>query len=446
MSTAILVSNKRSLKELLTAQLAVDDAQLGPDGLDAVIDFVEIQGPTWVDRGSFAGMPDQTSSGFPARGVSHAMLDAVRDVALYAAGGDVDAARLVSKGEWDDAREGAGFPDLPTAESMRQRLRMTHWRSVLAVVFLPAEHRRQAIGTYTKRVGAFGRGTQLPTLVATPVEWERIEQLLAENDIGEALGASPPEDPPGGARELPKGATGVVVAITTRALMTVAFRVGRTPSAQEYDHEVRVLEDDRRRAGLPPLGFPTSDSVIRRFGAWAQACSACELEPPAAYVQAPGAPLIEVIDASIDLWGVVCGSDKVRHFAEACDVSTQYRTDAWPVILEEVRELRAKRGARMPGRATQYEARRLPMPTAEQAAAIRERLGDFPRHRKPRRTIDAAYEGLRLYKAEHLGANDRPVTAHYMAACRKDSRLLWPSVLKTVTGKSFTQLMAEEGM
>ena len=104
------------------------------------------------------------------RGVSHAYLDAVRDIALFAAGGDPDAARTVSKGEWDAAREEAGFADMPSAESVRQKLRITHWRSVLAVVFLPAEQRRQGLGTYAKRVAALGRGTALPALVATPAE------------------------------------------------------------------------------------------------------------------------------------------------------------------------------------------------------------------------------------------------------------------------------------
>ena len=88
-------------------------------------------------------------------------------------------------------REEAGFADMPTAESVRQRLRFTHWRSVLAVVFLPAEQRRQGLGTYARRVGAYGRGTALPALVATPVERELIDRLLAEDDLAELRGGRP---------------------------------------------------------------------------------------------------------------------------------------------------------------------------------------------------------------------------------------------------------------
>jgi hypothetical protein len=432
----------------LAIQFAQEDGYLGPAGLDAAVERVEIDRPVLVDRDTFAVMPDQPSPRFPARGVSHAMLDAVRDVALVAAGGDADAARLVSKGEWDEAREAAGYPDMPTAESVRQRLKITHWRSVLAVVFLPAEQRRQAIGTYTQKVAAFGRGAALPQLVATPVERERIEQLLAEDDIGGALEVSPepPIDDELKPRDLPKGSDEVIVAITARALRTVAFRVDHSPSAQEYDHEVQVLETDRRGMGLPPLGLPTSDSVVRRFGSWAKACTACGLEPPAVHFQAAGAPLIEVMDASIDFWGLACDRKKVRAFAIACDVSLEYRSDPWDDLLAEVASLRAARGAAMPARPTRAEVRLLSMPSGDQAAEIRQRFSDYPSHRKPAPTAEAAYEGLRIYKAEHLGPNDRPVTTHYMAACRRDSRLIWPSTLKRTTGKSFTKLLSEMGL
>ncbi len=376
------------------------------------------------------------------------MLDAVRDAALYAAGGSADAARLVSKGEWDDARAGAGFADLPTAESIRQRLRITHWRSVLAVVFLPAESRRQAIGSYTKRVGAYGVGAALPTLLATPVERSRIEQLLATDDMDGDLPVDAEQAPAldHGPRSLPAGPSAMAVAITTRALKTVSFRLGHVPSTEEYDHEVRVLEEARRTSDLPPLGFPSSDSVAKRFGGWQAAGEVCGVEMPPAWTQPPGAQMVEVFDASIDFWGFVCSHKKLRAFAEACDISLQYRHDPWAVIMEEVRQLRAKRGAGMPPRATRAISPSLKMPTAEEAAQIRERLGDVPTRRNARRSRAEAYEGLQIYKEVHLKPGDQPLDTHYRAACRKDGRLLWPSVLKTVTGKSFTELMAEIGL
>jgi hypothetical protein len=267
MSTSLLVRTRVPIAHLLTEEQAPG---LLPAGLEAAIEDMEIPGPIWVDRDTFAEVPAQASSRFPARGVSHAMLDAVRDVALYAASGNAAAALSASKDEWTDAREPAGFPDLPTAESFRQRIGITHWRSVLAVSFLPAEQRRQAIGTYTKKVGAFAPGAALPALLATPVERSRIEQLLAADDMDDHIVAAAPAAPEldHAPRQLPAGALGVAVLITARAINAVAHRLGHTPAASEYDQEVREMEDARRREGLPPLGFPSSDSVVARFGSW----------------------------------------------------------------------------------------------------------------------------------------------------------------------------------
>ncbi len=230
-------------------------------------DFVEILTEDDHGVGMVALMVTESASQRRGRGVSHAYLDAVRQIALFAAGGDVDAAHLVSKGEWDAVRAEAGFPDMPMAESVRQRLRITHWRSVLAVVFLPAEQRRQGLGTYARRISAYGRGTALPGLVATPVERELIEQLLAEDDLAELpVEGVPLEDASEPTTHRLGGPSKVVVLITSRALRTVMFRVSHSPAAKEYDIEVKELEGDRRREKLPPLGFPTSDSIVKRFG------------------------------------------------------------------------------------------------------------------------------------------------------------------------------------
>jgi len=411
-------------------------------------DFVEIPAEGDSGVGMVESMATESASSLRGRGVSHAYLDAVRDVALFAAGGDIDAAHMVSKGEWDAVREEAGFAEMPTAESVRQKLRITHWRSVLAVVFLPAEQRRQGLGTYAKRVSAYGRGAALPGLVATPVEREQIEQLLAEDDLAElpmeGVGLED-ETEPGGHRL--SGPSKVVVLITSRALRTVMFRVSHSPAAKEYDIEVRQLEDGRRREKLPLLGFPTSDAIVKKYGSWLAAFEACGLEPPVPFRQLPGAPLVEVIDACVDFWGVLPSYKRVQAFAKACDIALEYRgDDPWDVTLARVRHARADRGLETPGRSTRAESRRLRMPTLEEAEAIRERLGNPLQRRKLPWTVEEAHDGLRIYRDEHLGPNDRPTVAHYGSACRKDKRLVWPSSLKKTTGKSFTQLMAEEGM
>jgi hypothetical protein len=274
---------------------------------------------------------------------------------------------MVSKREWDAVREEAGFPDMPKAESVRQKLRITHWRTVLTVVFMPAEQRRQGLGTYVKRVSAYGRGAALPGLVATPVEREQIERLLAEDDLPELpMEGVPLEDEPEPNGHRLSGPSKVVVLITSRALRTVIFRAGHSPAAKEYDIEVRQLEDARRREKLPPLGFPTSDSIVKKYGSWQGAFEACGLEPPVPFRQLPGAPLIDVIDACIDLWEVLPSYKQVLAFAKACDIALEYRgDDPWDVTLARVRQGRAGRGLETPERPTRAQSRRLRMPTLE---------------------------------------------------------------------------------
>lgn len=148
----------------------------------------------------------------------------------------------------------------------------------------------------------------------------------------------------------------------------------------------------------------------------------------------------------IDFWGVLPGRLATRAFASACDVAVEYRPDRWNALLDEVRQGRAARGVTTPERIVRAETEWPPLPTAAEAAGIRVRLGEPLRHRRPRVTVENCRAGLRVYRDEHLGPDDRPTTTHYMAACRKDKRLVWPSMLKRTTGKSFTQLIAEEGM
>ena len=102
MST-LLVPNKRSKARLAGEEHAVGVAAGASTAADSFLfEFVEISDGGGLDLASFAAMPDQASSSqWATRGVSNALLDMVREVALVAAGGDADAARLVSKGEWD---------------------------------------------------------------------------------------------------------------------------------------------------------------------------------------------------------------------------------------------------------------------------------------------------------------------------------------------------------
>jgi hypothetical protein len=116
------------------------------------IDVVEIPDGVDLDLASFAAMPDQAAADLSyTRGISNALLDMVRDIALLAADGDADAARFVSKGGWNRARDDGGF-GCPSAERLRQKLSVRHWHQALAVAFLSPKERAGTLGSYRKRV------------------------------------------------------------------------------------------------------------------------------------------------------------------------------------------------------------------------------------------------------------------------------------------------------
>jgi hypothetical protein len=88
--------------------------------------------------------------------------------------------------------------------------------------------------------------------------------------------------------------------------------------------------------------------------------------------------------------------------------------------------------------------RRPPLPSPEEVERIQAKFGGPRRYR--RRTAEEAREGIRIYAREHLRQGERPDQRAYMAACKLDARLVWPSKLKGVTGKTFTELCADEGL
>jgi hypothetical protein len=415
--------------------------------LGAVV--VEISGVDAPDGRSLVAMPVDARSAPRVRGVSNAVLDAVRDVALVAAGGDVDAARSVSKEAWNAVRAEAGHPDLITAEAFRQKLGLDHWRSVLAVAFLEPRDRGRTLGTYTKRVSALGQGAAIPELRATPADLELIKQFLAEDDL---LGGVDASVAVGDAPRLristgvSLAGPGVLEAIVVRALRAVAFRLGETPTGFAYDEMLPRMERERARGGLTPLGFPGSETISKRFGSWAKALVAAGLDPPAPHTRPKGLPTVDVLDECIERLGIVPGYDCFRAWCKACDLSVQHRrTDTWDVIVAEAREKRAARGAGTPVEIVRRRRDWPAMPTGEQAADVKAKLGG-PRRYLRHRSEEDVREGIRIYAREYLGPNERPAMRRYDALCKRDPRLIWTSKMKGITGKTFTQLCAEEGL
>ena len=394
-------------------------------------------------------VPDQAPSPARPRGVSNAVLDAVREVALVAAEGDMDAARLVSKRKWNEARERAGHPELPMAEPLRQKLKLRHWHTVLAVAFLPPQKRSPTLGSYNKRVTALSQGAQLPALRATPAEQELIRQFLAEDGFldGIADGVMAPE--PDG-YQVSRGvslATGeVLTQIIVRAIRAAAYRLGHSPTGLAYDELLSTMEAEREQAGLPPLGWPVSETIATHMGSWAKAVEAAGLEPPPAHTRPKGLPTVDVLDEYVERNGIVPGFDCLRAWCAACELSVQHRrTDSWDVVVAEMREQRAARGAATPEGIVRRKRDWPPLPTEEEAAAVKAKLGG-PRRYKRRRSEEEVRAGLRIYADEYLAPGQRPAMRHYMSICGRDPRLVWPSKMKGITGKTFAVLCAEEGI
>ena len=414
-------------------------------------DAVEILDGVDLDLASFAAMSDRASaSQWATRGVSHALLDMVRDVALLATGGDADAARFVSKPQWNRAKDEGGF-ELPSAERLRRKLDVEHWHQVLAVAFVSPKMRAGTLGSYRKRVSALSQGAAVPELQVDDAERELIEWYLATDEVFDGVEA-PAGAGVGSAKPYRVG-TGVqlasrdvMVRVINRALRAVAFRLGHSPTGLAYDHAIEAMEAEREAAGLPPLGFPGSETISSRSGSWSKGLEVAGLDPPPSHTRPKGLSVVLVLDEYIERNGVVPGWDCFRAWCAACQLSVEHRrTGGWDAIVAETRAVRAARGASTPEEIVRRKRDWPALPSPEQAAVVKEKLGG-PRRIQRRRGPEEVREGIRIYKAEHLRPGQQPGTRHYQACCRRDPRLVWASHLKEITGKTFTGLCAEEGL
>jgi hypothetical protein len=434
-----LLTDPYEQRSLPFVEPALGQARPHDDTWEPVFEAVEIPAVIDLAVDTLDRMPAQASARIPARGVSHALFDAVREVALVAAAGDVDAARLVSKASWNEARARAAHEELPTADAIRARFGVPQWSMVLAVVFHEQTKRFQLLGTLTARLSALGRGARVPDLDATREEAAELVEFLAGDDLmaGDA-------DPAEAAKARPSSPE-VAVAVMQHGIRAATYRVGHAPAIDEYDTAIVLLERERYKQTLPPLGFPTSQTVIKRYGSWSRALADVGLEAPAAWVRDRGLEAVVVLDACIDEWGVLPGKEGFRLWCKTCDLSVRHISDRWAEVVAEVRRLRAGRGAKTPDTITARAKQLPPMPSPERATAIRERLGG-PRRIERRRPDSDIEDSLRIYAQEHLAEGDKASRRSYMAAARKDKRMLWPSGLTRKSGKTLTTLFREAGL
>ena len=137
----------------------------------------------------------------------------------------------------------------------------------------------------------------------------------------------------------------------------------------------------------------------------------------------------------------------LQAFAKACDVALEYRgDDPWDVTLDEVRQGVPIVGCRRQSGPLALESDGLRMPTAEEAAVIRVRLGNPLRRRRCRERSKRHTRGC-----GSIGTSTwaRTITRRLRTTWRRVGRTSgWCGrrSLKKTTGKSFTTLIAEEGM
>ena len=190
------------------------------------------------DRGAWTGAltlaPGVRRSWFRAERTLGETLDGVADVALAVCSGNHEKALSLSKAEWDAGRLKSGRSDLPTAQTIRQRLRLS-WPRTVELAF----------------ADPYARATVL-------AHWSGAK--------ADALGANGP-------------------ALAKRTLCAVALRLGHLPAQFEYDEVVRQmgaasrrLKNARRREfrrstleRTIPLRLPSSAFLAATFGTWSAA-------------------------------------------------------------------------------------------------------------------------------------------------------------------------------
>jgi hypothetical protein len=360
-------SDRRGIKTLQTARLHVilDNAHAGP--------ATRIQSD---HRGCWTGALTPAAglalALHPGRFVSRlglsAVLDGLETVALSAVENDRDQALTISKAVWDRARLAQERLDLPTADAICKRVRLS-WRRALALALAEASRRTTLLGQWDSSHAA---------------EW----------------GDDGPE-------------------LAVRALKAVTARIGRIPAAFEYDYEVRAIEmESQRRKAWKPLRLPLSSYVLSTFGTWNTALVASGIAlPRAGQRRHPTPTLAESLDRCIDHVGVLPTSEYFLEWCARMDIPTP-RLRGWAGVVDEVRARRQSRGAATPDRVTPAKVSPS-LPTS----VVRRRRAAFLHSR------EEVLASLRRYGKLHLAAGDLPRQRHYLLACREDPELIWPATI-----------------
>lgn len=284
----------------------------------------------------------------------HELFDGLRAVALAAASGDIDAAKVVSTRRWDAQRRTSGGGQLPSSAAVRKRFGLS-WDVLLSVAFAEPARRAYLIGV-----------RQSPPLA----------------------GRYAPEE-------------------CVQALQAVARRVQRSPSALEYDHVAARIEDERQRLrhATSFLELPRSGIVKEAFGSWDDALAVAGLRrfTPLPQEGSRGPSWEEVLDRFIDATGVLPTRNYLRKWTEHNDISLGRPRRPWAEVVDEVRQRRAERGAVTPDE-----------PASLKDPSLFPRIEQLPRRRtQAPLSRDDALASLRLYAERYLRPGQAPRLRHY---------------------------------
>lgn len=353
------------------------------------------------DRGAWTGTltlaPGVRRSWFRAERTLGEILDGVADVALAVCLGNHENALSLSKAEWDAGRLKSGRSDLPTAQTIRQRLRLS-WQRTLELAFADPHARATVLA-----------------------HWSGAK--------ADALGANGP-------------------ALAKRTLCAVALRLGHLPARFEYDEVVRQMGAASRRLKNAqrrefsrstlertiPLRLPSSTFLAATFGTWSAvlaASGAADQLPEITPTKPPSAA--DTLDHFIDVYGVVPAATYFEKWCRRMDIPLP-DTKLWSEVVLEVWRRRYERGVPTPSNRTlSRDCPPLPDPVT------RER-----RHRH-QITMEDTLASLRLYAYLYLESTSLPRANHYRAACLRDRRLVWPGDFRRF-GLTFQEMCQRAGI
>lgn len=304
-----------------------------------------------------------------------------------AAAGSREAAAECSKNRFNRARRSLERLEVPTADTIRQRLRRP-WEQVVRASLAPAGERGKILSQ--------GHGRH--------AEFEGPEELVLT-----------------GLRSVCSTLEGVV-------------------TFDAYDAEVGHRNRRRARSKLAPLPLLSATSLVKRYGSWPQVLEAAGVkEADDAYVVSPRIARLpaaeETMSALVDELGILPAGSYLENYCRAMDIPLGRDARPFGQLMARVRALRASEGKPTPAEVTPPRlCPPLPTPVGRTAATRRIR----------RRSLEEVLASLRLYRDEYLQTGAHPAERHYRACRRLDRRLI--SLKSFPEGRRFQELCREAGL